>query len=495
MNTLAALTRNAHERYAGHRAVHDGSAWLTFAALGARATAVAARLRRRGLNPGDRVVIALRNRAEILQIEHALFLSGLVRVAVSNRLHGREIAGIARDCAAALVLCEPEHVVALDRPHISAAELGELTAPGPELPEVPEPDPGDVAALMYTSGTTGEPKGAIVTHRQWLAMVGAIRARLPVRGPGDVVVHVAPMSHFGGSIGSAYTFSGAAAVPLPTYGTDAVLGAVEEFGATVLPLVPTMLKELTTAVELGRYRLGSLSAVPYGGAAISAPSAVRAAGAFGEVLYQCYGLSEALAPLTVLPPEAHMRAGDPRLTSAGRPVPGVEIKIIDAVGGIGEVAVRGASVMPGYWNRPEQSAEVLDQERWFRTGDIGRLDEDGYLHLVDRRRDVIVSGGFNVYPGEVERAISELPDVREVVVFGIPHERWGEAVAAAVVVAPGSRLTGDDVVQACRDRLAGYKKPLKVDLVAELPMSSTGKINRREVRDRYWSVRSRNVGD
>lgn len=279
---------------------------------------------------------------------------------------------------------------------------------------------------------------------------------------------------------------------------------------SVLPLVPTMLKELTAVAERRAeagtpFRAAHLRAVPYGGSAISAQALVRAREVFGDVLYQCYGLSEALAPLTVLSAAEHRpvpsATAPARLSSAGRPVAEIELQVVDAddvpapVGAPGEVRVRGAAVMPGYWDRPEETHEVLSADGWFRTGDLGRLEDDGYLYLVDRRREVIVSGGFNIYPSEVERAIAELDAVQEVVVVGVPHERWGEAVAAVVVTRPGFTLSDEDVVTACRERLASYKKPLYVEFATELPVSGNGKLRRREIRERYWADRARLVGE
>ncbi|BCJ36199.1 ligase [Actinocatenispora thailandica] len=537
--TLAVLTRRAHERYPSAPAVLGASGGLDFAALGAAARRIAYRLDRRGLRAGDRVLLALANCAELMLCEHALFGSGLVRVAVSERLHPREIAGIAADCAAALVVCEPAAAPAVrDLLHrdeatartvvLPAAEAAALAEPGvpDRWPDRPLPGADDLAALMYTSGSTGRPKGAMVSQRGWVAMLRGFWAALPPLGPGDVAVHAAPMSHFGGSVGTAVTLRGGAAVPVRRFDPGAVLDTVARHGATVLPSVPTMLKSLTEAAA-GRDDLGCLRAIPYGGSGISAPAAARAQQVFGTVLYQCYGLSEALAPVTVLDARDHA-AGGPRLAAAGRPTPEVEIRIVPAdgqppeaaatgsvgqggagpataTGGsdvdgaassepIGEVWLRGDCVLPGYWARPEATAAARTPGGWFRTGDVGRIDADGYLYLVDRISDVIVSGGFTVYPSEVERAIAELPEVADVVVFGVSHERWGEAVAALVVPAAGAALSTADVVQACRDRLASYKKPLQVEIADSLPTSSTGKVARRALRAAAWARHERHVG-
>lgn len=563
--TLAGLTRRAHERYATAPALLGPAGWRDFAELGAAARRTAYRLARLGLRPGDRVLLALANCAELMVCEHALFGSGLVRVAVSERLHPREIAGIAADCAAALVVCENDAAAPVRallaagptgteaparasraapagteggaapagegawRPGgnggagtvvLSVAEAAELAAPGvpDRWPDWPLPGVDDLAALMYTSGSTGQPKGAMVSQRGWVAMLRGFWAALPPLGPGDVAVHAAPMSHFGGSVGTAVALRGGASVPVRRFDAAAVLDTVARHAATVLPSVPTMLKALTEAAA-GRTDLGSLRAIPYGGSGISAPAAARAQQAFGSVLYQCYGLSEALAPVTVLDARDHAAGGD-RLASAGRPTPEVEVRIVpvgpepstepgvdgvavpdpgehvsDVDGAVGEVWLRGACVLPGYWGRPAASVAARTPDGWFRTGDIGRIDAAGYLYLVDRISDVIVSGGFTVYPSEVERAIAELPEVADVVVFGVPHERWGEAVAALVVPGAGARLSTADVVQACRDRLASYKKPLQVEIADVLPTSSTGKVARRALRAAAWDRYERRVGE
>jgi acyl-CoA synthetase (AMP-forming)/AMP-acid ligase II len=362
----------------------------------------------------------------------------------------------------------------------------------------------------------------MVSQRGWVAMLRGFWAALPPLGPGDVAVHAAPMSHFGGSVGTAVALRGGASVPVRRFDAAAVLDTVARHAATVLPSVPTMLKALTDAAA-GRTDLGTLRAIPYGGSGISAPAAARAQQAFGPVLYQCYGLSEALAPVTVLDARDHAAGGD-RLASAGRPTPEVELRIVpvdpdppagsgagapastgrgeaaaptvsDVDGEVGVVWLRGDCVLPGYWARPAASAAARTPDGWFRTGDIGRIDAAGYLYLVDRISDVIVSGGFTVYPSEVERAIAELPEVADVVVFGVPHERWGEAVAALVVPTAGARLSTTDVVQACRDRLASYKKPLQVEIADALPTSSTGKVARRALRAAAWDRYERRVGE
>jgi acyl-CoA synthetase (AMP-forming)/AMP-acid ligase II len=361
-----------------------------------------------------------------------------------------------------------------------------------------------VAALMYTSGTTGAPKGATITHHNWVSMIRNLMAELPIIYDTDLVLHAAPMSHLSGSIGTAYFAKGAAQTFLTRFDPRQALKTVEESGVTVVPSVPTMLNALTSACESESFNVSTLRAIPYGGSAIAPQSLARAFDVFGEVLVQVYGLSEALVPLAALSPAAHRyEKGQPppvQLGSAGRVSPFVELRIVGEDGSelpqgeAGEVTVRGDTVMAGYWKRPDLTAEMIDGEGWARTGDVGFVDDGGFLHIVDRKKDVIVSGGFNVYPAEVERVIAGLEEVSEVVVIGAPNERWGEAVKAVVVIRPGFELDADRVIDVCRRNLASYKKPVEVKFVEHLPKGNTGKILRRELRDQQWSGKERRVG-
>lgn len=518
--TLATLVARAHARYAGEPAALTTEGWTTFAELSSAARSVVRALLSFDTRRGDRVVIALHNRPEILALDHALFASGRVRVAISARLHPAEVAAVAVDCDARVIICEPGHAAALARGDYPLPLSTTIVAPNPQPPvhvgleELLRGDPGgsltyapvtgdDVAALMYTSGSTGRPKGAVITHRAWVSMISGVWAALPPVGPGDVLLHVAPMSHFSGSVGSAYSLRGAAIVTLPKFDPKTVLQTVEDHRVNTLPLVPTMLKDLTGCAAHGEFDLSALRAVPYGGSAISPAAAAAAYQVFGDVLYQFYGLSEALIPLTVLDERDHRPAGSgnpsPLLGSAGRVTPTVELRVVDSAGHgrpngeAGEVEVRGPALMSGYWNSPEQTSSVM-HDGWLRTGDIGRLD-GGYLHLIDRRDDVIVSGGFNVYPSEVERVIETLDAVKEVAVVGVPDQRWGEAVAAVVLLDPARTLTEQEVINVCRQHLAGYKKPLHVVFREQLPKTSTGKVHRRALRDQFWADRPRKVGE
>jgi long-chain acyl-CoA synthetase len=520
--SLAIIVEGSYWRYADNPAIIHHGRRTTYAELGQRVHKLSHAFLSFGLEPGDRVVIFLDNSPEFLETEQALFITGLVRVAINTRLNPREVVQIVNDCEARLIVTDATKGAELDNlrtemPSVLAlvtlgARGGEAVIPYEQAlqsasatpPTVIAPGSDAVAALMYTSGTTGLPKGATITHRNWVGMIRNLMAELPTIYDTDIMLHVAPMSHLSGSIGTAYSAKGAAQAFLPRFDPHQTLETVEQLTVTALPLVPAMLNALTRICESEPFDVSSIRALPYGGSAIAPQSLARAFDVFGEVLVQVYGLSEALVPLAALAPAAHRHEkGRPlpaRLSSAGRISPFVELRIIGEDGSdlprgeTGEVTVRADTVMAGYWKRSDLTAEMIDAQGWARTGDLGFVDDEGYLHIVDRKKDVIVSGGFNVYPAEVERVIAALPEVSEVVVVGMPNERWGEAVKAVVVVRPGFELDTDQVIDECRKHLAGYKKPVEVEFVDSLPKTSTGKILRRELRNRHWSGKDRKVG-
>jgi acyl-CoA synthetase (AMP-forming)/AMP-acid ligase II len=521
--TLTSVFAQSYRRFADRPAVLDESgAVCTYAELGSRARRLAGGLAALGMGPGDRAIVLTKNRPESFVIDHALAAGGFVRVALSYRLHPREIAQIAGDCTPSVVFVDGERerdvaavladaglevaVVALDEPHGPVAARYAELLDHVEL-ESPPVAPEQLAWLPYTSGTTGEPKGVMLSHRSLLACARNLMVELPAIEADDVVLHVAPLTHLSGYLGMTYAMRGAAQVSLPEFDPERTLEAIGTHGATVLPMVPTMLNMMLPALESGResgrWHTDTLHTVLYGGSAIAPDRLARLIGCLGSIFVQAYGLTEIPFPLASLSKLAHRSDPDQpppaRLASAGRVNPFVQVRLrtpedTDAADGEeGEIQARGDITMLGYWNRPEATAEVLLADGWAATGDVGRM-QDGYLHIVDRKKDMIVSGGFNIFPGEIENAISALEGVAEVAVIGVPDARWGESVKAVVSVRDGHRVTEADIEQVCRDRIATYKRPRSVEFVPELPKTGSGKIQRHELRKRYWIDQDRRVG-
>jgi acyl-CoA synthetase (AMP-forming)/AMP-acid ligase II len=508
--TIAHLHERSYSQYADRTAVITSAGAITYRELGERVHRIASGLAAHGLARGDRAVILLDNCEEYFEIDQALFVGGFVRVALSTRLHPREVRHVLEDCGAhalfttrAVAAALTEHigdletlklVVAIDG---DAMTLAEVAAAGTSLPPLELPTPREPAALLYTSGTTGAPKGATLSHANWLAMVRNSMAELPPVRQHDVVLHVAPLSHLSGYVAPTYFVRGAAHLTVGRFEADDVLDRINAHHVTLLPLVPTILNLLTLAAEARTDVYPSLASIVYAGSPIAPDRLRRARKVFGDVFTQFYGLSETPMPLTCLSAEDHRfddEAEPPaRLSSAGRPSPFVEVAVLDAeghempIGEVGEIVVRGDTTMVGYWNRPEATAQMIGPDGWARTGDLGRFDDEGYLYIVDRIKDMVVSGGFNVYPTEVEGAIATLPAVEEVAVIGVPDDRWGEAVMAFVVVRDGHTLTEGEVIDACASHLAGYKKPRAVEFVPQLPKTGSGKLKKRELRAAFWS--------
>ncbi len=394
--TLTSALAASYRRFADEPAVHDGAGgtW-TYADLGRRAGQLAGGLRDLGMAPGDRAVVLAKNRPETFVVDHALAAGGFVRVALSHRLHPREVAQIARDCEPKIVFVDRDRapdiarelagtgvtLVALDDGVTdAAASYGELVTH--EEVEAPPVDPEDLAWLPYTSGTTGRPKGVMLSHRSVLACARNLMVELPAIETSDVVLHVAPLSHLSGYLALTYFTRGASQVTLADFRPEQTLQALGDFGVTVLPMVPTMLNMLLPALESGSWDTERLHTVLYGGSAIAPDRLARAVTCLGEVFVQAYGLSEIPFPLASLSKQAHRF--DPalpppaRLASAGRVNPFVEVRLrrpdgTDAPDGEdGEILARCDTTMLGYWNLPDETAAVLDADGWAATGDVGR---------------------------------------------------------------------------------------------------------------------------
>jgi acyl-CoA synthetase (AMP-forming)/AMP-acid ligase II len=478
----------------------------TWAEFAARTAAVAGGLRDDlGLEPGDRVAIVMRNRPEYLEAQYAAWHAGLVAVPVNARLHREEIAYVLANSGTAVVVTDDEHAEDIE-PLVRTVEplRAVVLAPGPQWDRLtaatPVPladlDPDDPAWLFYTSGTTGRPKGAVLTQRNLLMASLSYFADIDQVFPADCILHAAPLSHGGGLYGLPHVARGAVSV-LPAAGTlhGAELSTLSgRWPGMSLFAAPIMVKRLAADPALAGAELPGLKTIIYGGAPMYLPDLEAALDVFGPRLAQIYGQGEAPMTITGLSKADHADRGHPRwrdrMQSVGFPRTDVQVRVADdedrelPAGEVGEVLVRGDVVMAGYWDQPEATAETL-RGGWLHTGDVGSVDPDGFLTLRDRSKDLIISGGMNIYPREVEEVLLTHPGVDAVAVVGRPDPEWGEAVAAFVVVAgDGDAPSAEELDRTCTDRIARYKRPKDYHFVDALPTNNYGKVVKRELRDR-----------
>jgi long-chain acyl-CoA synthetase len=498
----------ALQYFPNNRAVLHGGQPLTFRELDARVRKIASALRRRGLQSGERLAFLMPNGVEYIELVYACSLLGAIAVPINTRYAGAEIdrllddsqpRGLIRHSSfpAPTVRPEWEHVIDLE--------------PIQEIDEQPQTgefyDPDAILALLYTSGTTGKPKGAALTHSNVFSNIHDLNYWLEYR-ENAVFLHASPMFHIADfpAMFAAPVF-GAAQMALPHFDPPSFCASVQANGVTHTVLVPSMINTLCQFEELHRYNLESLDVLAYGGSPI-APALIKDIRKLlpKAKLLQVYGLSET-GFLTGLTDGEHT---DGRLQSCGRACPGIDLRVVHPNGkpvasvDVGNLVARGPGIMVGYWHDIDEESpkdDSSDDETtkafsggFFQTGDIGFQDKDGYFFIVDRAKEMIVSGGENVYSGEVEAAIYEIPQVKEAAVFGIPDEKWGEVVAAAVVLRPGTSLSADELKQYCKTRIASYKVPRHIEFTTEeLPKSGSGKILKRVLREKYWSGQSRRV--
>ncbi|HEY4280186.1 MAG TPA: AMP-binding protein [Conexibacter sp.] len=484
------LLAHASRRYPDKRCVAVGGRELTFAAADARAARFAALLHARGVGDGRRVALLALNELEYLEIRVGAQRAGAILVPLNYRLSEPELKALLEDCEPDLLIVSPEYADLGER--VGAAELlvlgdgGSYAAALSAAAPLPRPDglAAEQAGLIcYTSGTTSRPKGVLLSnwalHATTMQMAQEIGAT-----PYGVYLAANPLFHIGHTVGFAFAYCGGTHLQLRKFDADAYLELLTAGAFTHGQLVPAMIQTLLERTADARG--GALQRLLYGAAPMAPELASRTLAAWGCELVNGYGSTEAMG-ISMLPPEDHDPQRRPHLlASVGRSSPGMTARVIDEegrdapAGAVGEVIARGPNLMSGYWRNDDATAAAL-RDGWMHTGDLGYRDDDGYLFLVDRRNDKIVTGGENVYPTEVEHALAEHPAVREAAVVGVANPRWGEQVTAVVVTRDGF---ADDaaLIAHCRTRLAGYKTPKQVVFAAELPRTSTGKLLRRELR-------------
>ena len=505
MNLATWVERNGR-RFRQEPALAEGErVHATWGQFAARTAAAAAGLRNDlGLLPGDRVAIVMGNRPEYLEVMYAVWHAGLVAVPVNARLHRDEIAYVLQDSGSAVVVTDDEHaddvrplVDRLDRLQAAVLAPGEqwdrLTAAPPMC--IVDRAPGDPAWLFYTSGTTGRPKGAVLTHRNLLMMSLSYFADIDPVAPQDCVLHAAPLSHGAGLYGLPHVARGAVSVFPGTASLDGeqLATLLRRWSGMSFFAAPIMVKRLAADPGLAGADLSRLKTIVYGGAPMYLADLETALNIFGPRLAQIYGQGETPMTITALSKADHADRDHPnwrdRMQSVGFPRTDVEVRVVDdegrplPTGESGEVVVRGEVVMSGYWNQPDATAETL-REGWLHTGDVGSFDDDGFLTLRDRSKDLIISGGMNIYPREVEEALLCHPSVQSAAVVGRPDPEWGEAVVAFVVTVAGEPPSIEDLDRTCLERIARFKRPKEYRFVDALPTSNYGKVLKRELRER-----------
>ena len=454
-----------------------------------------------GVAPGDRVALFMKNGPDYLVAFYAAWYAGAAVVPINAKLHAREAAWILGDAGARLAVATPELAAELaaaapETPVLVAgdADFEALAGCAPVAAPAPR-DPGDLAWLFYTSGTTGRPKGVCMTHRMLATMSLAYLAHVDPVSAEDAVLYAAPMSHGAGIYNMIHVLKGARHVCPASGGFDAgeVLELAARHGRVSMFMAPTMVRRLLDTARADGDRAEGLMTVVYGGGPMYRADIEQAVDWFGSKFVQIYGQGECPMCITALSraevaDRAHPR-WRARLGSVGRAQAPVALRIGDAEGRplppgeIGEIMVRGDPVMPGYWQNPEATAKTL-RDGWLMTGDVGWMDEDGYLTLQDRSKDVIISGGTNIYPREVEEVLLTHPDVHEVAVVGRPDAEWGETVVAFVVPAPGAGLDPAALDAHCLAEIARFKRPKAYRALPELPKNNYGKVLKTELRKR-----------
>lgn len=493
--------------------------YTTFAEFDQHTNQVANALLAMGVKKDQRICYLGKNSDHYFELFLGASKMGAVMTPIGWRLAPPEIAYIVSDSQAPVLFVGPEFTGAAKKALEEAPNVKTVIAMEGGVPEwksyeawrdaqpatLPKVElkPSDIAIQLYTSGTTGRPKGAMLMHSNFIEtnrIMKAANINWNIWNEGDISLVAMPVAHIGGSgWGLMSLRNGAKSIVAREFDPGAVLDFIAKDKVSKIFLVPAAIQIVLRDPRARQTDYSRLKYIGYGASPIPLDLLREAVEVFGCGFAQMYGMTETTGTIVALPPEDHDLTGNPRMRSAGKPLPEVEVVVLDAEGNrlppgeVGEIATRSPWNMAGYWNLPEATAKTIDKDGWLRTGDAGYLDEDGYVYIHDRVKDLIISGAENIYPAEVESAIYGHPDVADVAVIGVPDEKWGEAVKAMVVKKPNTNPTVEDIINFTRTRIASYKTPKSVDFIEALPRNASGKILRRELREPFWKGRDRRV--
>ena len=514
--TCGDLIKRGRALYGTQAALLFEGRQFTFAEQAARMFRLANALLGNGLKKQERVAVLVRNCSEYIEIFGACEIAGFVAINLNVRLSDAELATICRDSQPSAMICSKDFLaqaralaaqlscirirIAIGSEDADTLSYEHLVSESNADEPTATASPSDIAYLMYTSGTTGGPKGVMISHA---AMVEATRMLSHEGGTSstDKALIVMPLFHLGGKIEQMnFNLMGAEVVLKAAFDAEDILDTIEKERVIAAHFAPAMIQRLLDVLETKPYDVSTLRCVHYASAPMPGPLLRRALDRMGPVFVQVYGMTECLIG-TILKSHEHLLSspeGERRLRSAGQPLLGNEVKIVREdgtacdTGEIGEILFRSPTIMSGYWNKPELTAEVV-RDGWIHTQDLGFVDGSTFVHVVDRKRDMIISGGENIYSWEVEEALRAHPDVADVAVIAVPDEVWGESVKACVQMRPGRSASEVELIDYARSKIASYKKPRSIDFVQSLPRLFNGKIDKKALRAPYWRGHDRQV--
>lgn len=515
---LARMHRRNARLYRDKLAIIYQDRRVTFGQLDKRINRLVNALIARGVRKGDRISILAKNCVEYFEVYGAAEKGGFIIVPLNFRLQPHELAHLINDCTAAVLFVEREYFAAIDSIRDQVPSVVHFVAIGTEAAgyenyesilaaaseedaQVPILD-DDVAYIIYTSGTTGLPRGAMHTHRGQVEDARTMALEVAI-SPDDIYLGVMPFYHIGGrAVSLSHFYRGATNLVMRDFDPEGLLRLIQDERVTCVQVVPTMIAFALDLPNVRSYDLSSLRTIFYASAPMPVALLRRSIEVFGNIFFQAYGQTESGPVITVLRKEDHVPDGSERqarkLASCGVPALDVDVRVVDHLGHdvkpgeVGEIIARSDWIMKGYWNKPEMTEQTI-RNGWLHTGDMATVDEDGYIYIVDRKKDMIISGGENIYPREIEEVLYKHPAVLEAAVIGVPDEKWGESVKAIIVLKSGAVATEAEIIEHCKASLASYKKPKSVEFVRSLPKTPTGKILKRELREGYWQGRERRV--